>query len=59
MPTLTGFTVGLSELWLSHRKNGHASMHALEKLSRLELVIGLLKFKFEKNHIGDTCQLGK
>ena len=34
-------------------------MNALEKLSRLELVIGLPKLKFEKDHICDACQLGK
>ncbi|XP_049378086.1 uncharacterized protein LOC125842830 [Solanum stenotomum] len=49
----------ISDSWLWHRKLGHASMHALEKLSKLELVIGLPKLKFEKNHICDACQMGK
>jgi len=34
-------------------------MHALENLSRFELVIGLPKLKFEKDHVCDACQLGK
>lgn len=34
-------------------------MHALEKLSRLEPVIGLRKLKFEKDQICDACQMGK
>jgi len=34
-------------------------MHALGKLSILEIVIGLPKQKFEKVHICDACQLGK
>ena len=34
-------------------------MHALEKFSRVELVIGLPKLKFEKDHICDACQMGK
>lgn len=34
-------------------------MHTLKKLSKLELAIGLPKIKFEKDHIYDTCQLGK
>lgn len=34
-------------------------MHAIEKLCRVELVKGLPKLKFEKNHICDACQLGK
>ncbi|XP_015158901.1 uncharacterized protein [Solanum tuberosum] len=58
-PYLTCLTAVSSDPWLWHRKFGHASMHALEKLSRLELVIGLPKLKFEKNHICDACQLGK
>lgn len=34
-------------------------MQALEKLSRLELDIGLPKLKFEKEHICDAFQMGK
>ena len=34
-------------------------MHALEKLSRLELVIVIPKLKFVKDHVCDACQLGK
>jgi len=34
-------------------------MHALEKLSRLDLVINLPKLNFEKDHICDASQLGK
>ena len=34
-------------------------MHALEKLSRLELVVSLQKLKFEKYHICDAFQMGK
>ncbi|KAH0672766.1 hypothetical protein KY284_023853 [Solanum tuberosum] len=48
-----------SDPWLWHQKVGHASMYALEKLSTLELVIGLPKLKLEKDHISDACQLGK
>lgn len=40
-PSLTCLTTFASDPWLSHRKLGYASMCALEKLSRLELVIGL------------------
>ncbi|KAH0755142.1 hypothetical protein KY290_025412 [Solanum tuberosum] len=57
--SLTCLTAVSSDPWLCHRKLGHASMHALEKLSRLELVIGLPKLKFEKDHVCDACQLGK
>ncbi|XP_015169912.1 uncharacterized protein [Solanum tuberosum] len=45
-PSLTCITAVSSDPWLWHQKLGHASMHALEKRSRLELVIGLPKLKF-------------
>ncbi|KAH0686090.1 hypothetical protein KY284_016643 [Solanum tuberosum] len=59
LPTLTCLTTVSNESWLWHRKLGHASMHAFEKLSKLELVIELPKLKFEKDHICDACQLGE
>ncbi|KAH0665666.1 hypothetical protein KY285_026872 [Solanum tuberosum] len=58
-PSLTCLTAVSSDPWLWHQKLGHANMHALEKPSRLELVIGLPKLKFEKDHVCDACQLGK
>nr|XP_016451347.1 PREDICTED: uncharacterized protein LOC107776052 [Nicotiana tabacum] len=45
--------------WLSHRKLGHASMHLIEKISKHDLVIGLPKLNFSRNHICDACQIGK
>ncbi|XP_070030113.1 uncharacterized protein [Nicotiana sylvestris] len=44
-------------LW--HKKLGHASMHLIEKLSKYDLVIGLPKLNFSRNHICDACQIGK
>jgi len=34
-------------------------MHHLNKLISKDLVIGLLKLKFEKDHICEACQKGK
>ncbi|XP_070050647.1 uncharacterized protein [Nicotiana tomentosiformis] len=45
--------------WVWHRKLGHAIMHTIQKLSKHDLVIGLQKLDFSKDHICDTCQLGK
>ena len=45
--------------WLWHRRLGHASMHLISKLSKKDLVRGLPKLKFEKDHICDACQMGK
>ncbi|XP_049365262.1 uncharacterized protein LOC125830085 [Solanum verrucosum] len=55
LPTLTCLTAVSNESWLWRRKLRHTSMHAFEKLSKLELVIGLPKIKFEKDHICDAC----
>ncbi|XP_075079406.1 uncharacterized protein LOC142164766 [Nicotiana tabacum] len=45
--------------WLWHKKLGHANMHLIENLSKRDLVIGLPKLNFSKNHICDACQIGK
>ncbi|XP_075100569.1 uncharacterized protein LOC142176524 [Nicotiana tabacum] len=45
--------------WLWHRKLGHASMHLIENRSEHELVIGLPKLNFSRNHICDAYQIGK
>lgn len=58
-PSLTFLTAVTSDPLIWYQKIGHASMHALEKLSRLEVVIDLPKLKFEKDHICDACQSGK
>lgn len=47
-PTLTSLIAASNKSLLWHRKLGHVSMHSLEKLSGLELVIGVPKLKFEK-----------
>lgn len=49
LPTLTCLTAIPNDPWVWHRKLGYASMHAIKKLSRLDLVIGLPKPKFERN----------
>lgn len=58
-PSLARFIAVTNDPWLWHRKLGHPSMYALEKLSRLELVVCLPKLKFEKDHIFHAFQLGK
>jgi len=45
--------------WLWHRRLGHASMHLLSKLSKKEVVRGLLNLPFQKDKICDACQFGK
>ena len=49
----------MNDSWLRHRRLGHASMKTLNKLVKNDLVIGLHKFKFDKDKICDACQFGK
>ena len=48
-----------NESWLWHRRLGHVSMNLLSKLAKQELVVGLPKAAFEKDHLCTACQLGK
>ena len=43
--------------WLWHRRLGHASMHLISNISKK--FKGLPDFKFEKDKIGEACQIGK
>ena len=45
--------------WLWHNKFGHASMNLINKLAKHDLVNGLPKLKFERDHIYGTCIKGK
>ncbi|XP_059291073.1 uncharacterized protein LOC132044597 [Lycium ferocissimum] len=45
--------------WMWHKKLGHASMRLIEKLARHDLVIGLPKLNYTKDHICDSCQKSK
>ena len=46
------------ESWLWHRRIAHIHMHHLNKLISRDLVVGLPKLKFEKDHICEACQKG-
>jgi len=47
------------EYWLWHKRIAHIHMHHLNKLISNDLVVGLPKLKFEKDHICEACQKGK
>jgi len=47
------------ESWLWHKTIAHIHMNHLNKLISKDLVIGLPKLKFEKDHICEACQKGK
>ncbi|GJR59992.1 retrovirus-related pol polyprotein from transposon TNT 1-94 [Tanacetum coccineum] len=45
--------------WLCHRRLNHLNFGTLNDLARKDLVIGLPRLKFEKDHLSFACQLGK
>ncbi|GKF28136.1 retrovirus-related pol polyprotein from transposon TNT 1-94 [Tanacetum coccineum] len=45
--------------WLWHRHLSHLKFGAINHLARHGLVRGLLKLKFEKDHLCSACALGK
>ena len=46
-----------SGLW--HRRAAYINMHHLNHLVKKDLVIGILKLKFEKHELCEACQKGK
>nr|GEY09103.1 hypothetical protein [Tanacetum cinerariifolium] len=45
--------------WLWHRRLSHLNFNAINHLARQGLVQGLLKLKFEKDHLCSACAMGK
>ncbi|GJW47315.1 retrovirus-related pol polyprotein from transposon TNT 1-94 [Tanacetum coccineum] len=45
--------------WLWHRRLSHLNFGAINHLARHGLVRGLLKLKFEKDHLCSACAMGK
>ncbi|GJS31831.1 retrovirus-related pol polyprotein from transposon TNT 1-94 [Tanacetum coccineum] len=45
--------------WLWHRRLNHLNFGTINDLARKDLVRGLPRLKFEKDHLCLTCQLGK
>nr|GFA54704.1 integrase, catalytic region, zinc finger, CCHC-type, peptidase aspartic, catalytic [Tanacetum cinerariifolium] len=45
--------------WLSHRRLSHLNFGAINHLARQGLVRGLMRLKFEKDHLCSTCAMGK
>ncbi|GJS54710.1 retrovirus-related pol polyprotein from transposon TNT 1-94 [Tanacetum coccineum] len=49
----------LTKSWLWHHRLSHLNFGTINDLTRLNLVDGLPKFKFEKDHICYACERGK
>nr|GFA50102.1 hypothetical protein [Tanacetum cinerariifolium] len=48
-----------SQAWLWHRRLSHLNFDTINLLSKNEIVVGLPKLKFVKDHLCSSCELGK
>ncbi|GKC94299.1 retrovirus-related pol polyprotein from transposon TNT 1-94, partial [Tanacetum coccineum] len=48
-----------SQAWLWHRRLSHLNFDSINLLSHNDIVIGLPKLKFVKDHLCSSCELGK
>nr|GEY32977.1 hypothetical protein [Tanacetum cinerariifolium] len=48
-----------SQAWLWHRRLSHLNFNTNNLLSKNDIVIGLPKLKFVKDHLCSSCELGK
>nr|GEW48415.1 uncharacterized mitochondrial protein AtMg00810-like [Tanacetum cinerariifolium] len=49
----------LSQAWLWHRRLSHLNFDTINLLSENDIVVGLPKLKFVKDHLCSSCELGK
>nr|GEV62411.1 retrovirus-related Pol polyprotein from transposon TNT 1-94 [Tanacetum cinerariifolium] len=49
----------LTKSWLWHRRLSHLNFGTINDLTRLDLVDGLLKFKYRKDHLCSACEREK
>nr|GEX71102.1 retrovirus-related Pol polyprotein from transposon TNT 1-94 [Tanacetum cinerariifolium] len=48
-----------SQAWLLHRRLSHLNFDIINLLSKNDIVVGLPKLKFIKDHLCSSCELGK
>nr|GEU84963.1 hypothetical protein [Tanacetum cinerariifolium] len=48
-----------SQAWLWHRRLSHLNYDTINLLSKNDIVVGLPKLKFIKDHLCSSCELGK
>nr|GEX09003.1 ribonuclease H-like domain-containing protein [Tanacetum cinerariifolium] len=53
------FRASKNKSWLWHRRLNHLNFGTINDLARKDLVQGLPRLKFEKDHLCSACQLGK
>nr|GFA24464.1 hypothetical protein [Tanacetum cinerariifolium] len=52
-------TATSSQAWLWHRRLSHLNFDTINLLSKNDIVVGLPKLKFIKDHLCSSCELGK
>nr|GEU85899.1 hypothetical protein [Tanacetum cinerariifolium]GEX91582.1 hypothetical protein [Tanacetum cinerariifolium] len=52
-------TATTSQAWLWHRRLSHLNFDTINLLSKNDIVVGLPKLKFVKDHLCSSCELGK
>ncbi|GKF82209.1 retrovirus-related pol polyprotein from transposon TNT 1-94 [Tanacetum coccineum] len=52
-------TATSSQAWLWHRRLSHLNFDTINLLSKNDIVTGLPKLKFIKDHLYSSCELGK
>nr|GEX26680.1 hypothetical protein [Tanacetum cinerariifolium] len=48
-----------SQAWLWHRRLSHLNFDTINLLSKNDIVVGLSRLKFVKDHLCSSCELGK
>nr|GEX53765.1 hypothetical protein [Tanacetum cinerariifolium] len=48
-----------SQAWLWHRRLSHLNFNTINLLSKNDIMVGLPKLKFVKDHLCSSCELGK
>nr|GEW90837.1 retrovirus-related Pol polyprotein from transposon TNT 1-94 [Tanacetum cinerariifolium] len=52
-------TASSSQAWLWHRRLSHLNFDTINLLSKNDIVVGIPKLKFIKDHLCSSCELGK
>ncbi|GJZ56371.1 retrovirus-related pol polyprotein from transposon TNT 1-94 [Tanacetum coccineum] len=58
-PICLSYKASKNKSWLWHRRLNHLNFGTINDLTRKDLVRGLPRLKFEKDHLCSACQLGK
>nr|GEW87965.1 retrovirus-related Pol polyprotein from transposon TNT 1-94 [Tanacetum cinerariifolium] len=58
-PELLRIDASKTKSWLWHQRLSHLNFGAINHLARQGLIRGLLKLKFEKDHLCSACAMGK